>query len=239
MSRRRLLIVNADDFGQSSGINCGIIRAHRFGIVTSTSLMVRQNAVVEAVELSRTCPDLSLGLHFDFGEWRLHDGEWVALYEVVSLSDTQAVREEVARQLAAFRHIVGRDPTHIDSHQHIHLREPVREIVGMCARELAVPLRRCNSKIQYCGDFYGLGPDGLPLPDPISIEGLIGILTRLPPGITELCCHPATGADLETMYLAERSRELDVLCTPRIREAIANLEITLCSFQEVRACPRL
>ena len=37
----RHLIVNADDFGQSAGINRGIIEAHEHGIVTSTSLMVR------------------------------------------------------------------------------------------------------------------------------------------------------------------------------------------------------
>jgi chitin disaccharide deacetylase len=235
MARERLLIVNADDFGQSSGINRGVIRAHRCGIVTSASLMIRQKAVVDAVELSRACPALSLGLHLDLGEWHLHKGEWVALYEVVPLYDSQAVQEEVERQLEVFHHIVGLNPTHIDSHQHIHLREPVRTIVDVYARELGVPLRGCDSKIQYCGDFYGQDADGLPLPDRITVEGLIGILTGLLPGITELCCHPGMGADLESMYLAERSQELDALCDPRIREAIANLEITLRSFHEICA----
>jgi len=41
MSDRRYLIVNADDFGQSPGVNRGIIQAHEHGIVTSASLMVR------------------------------------------------------------------------------------------------------------------------------------------------------------------------------------------------------
>jgi chitin disaccharide deacetylase len=233
MGRQRLLIVNADDFGQSSGINRGIIWAHQYGIVTSASLMVRAKAAAEAIELSRACPALSLGLHLDLGEWHLRDGEWVALYEAVSLDDRQAVQEEVGRQLGTFRRKVGQNPTHIDSHQHVHLREPVRSIVEVYARELGVPLRRCDTEIRYCGDFYGQDADGSSLPDRIAVAGLIGILTELAPGITELCCHPAAGEDLETMYLAERRRELDVLCDPRIRETIAKLDITLCSFREV------
>jgi predicted glycoside hydrolase/deacetylase ChbG (UPF0249 family) len=198
--------------------------------------MVRQKAVLDAVALSQACPALSLGLHLDFGEWRLRNNEWVAMYGVVPLDDSQAVKDAVARQLTAFRHIVGRNPTHIDSHQHVHLRDQVRTIVEVYARELGVPLRGCNSKIQYCGDFYGQDAHGLPLPDRIGVEGLIRILTGLPPGITELCCHPATGADLDTMYLRERSQELEVLCDPRIRETIAHSEIALCSFHQICAC---
>ena len=234
MTARRL-IVNADDFGQSAGVNRGIVHAHRYGIVTSASVMVRQRAAAEAVELSRACPALSLGLHLDLGEWRLREGEWVAIYEVVPLDSRQAMQDEVARQLAAFRHMVGREPTHIDSHQHVHLREPVRSAVEAYARELAVPLRRCDAEIGYCGEFYGQDVDGSPLPGRIAVEGLIAILEQLPPGITELCCHPAADSDLDTMYSAERVRELEVLCDPRIRVAIARMDIVLCSFAEVCA----
>ena len=233
MTELRLLIVVADDFGQSAGVNRGVVHAHRNGIVTGTSLMVRHEAAGEAVEMSRTCPSMSLGLHLDFGEWRLSDGEWVSVYEV-PLGEPAAVRREVDRQLAAFRRLVGRNPTHIDSHQHVHLREPVRSIVETCAHELSVPVRRCDPRIGYCGDFYGQDVDGSPVPGRISVDGLVGILETLPPGVTELSCHPAMGGDLETMYSAERVQELEVLCDPRIREAIERLGITLCSFEEIR-----
>ena len=235
MTGRRILVVNADDFGQSPGVNCGVVQAHRCGIVTSTSLMVRHEAAPEAVDLSRACPALSLGLHLDLGEWRLRDGEWAALYEVVPLDDRRAIQEEVARQLAAFRRMAGRNPTHLDSHQHVHLREPVRSIVETCARELAVPLRQCDPRIHYCGEFYGQDADGAPAPERITVEGLIGVLERLPPGITELCCHPATCTEFETMYSMERARELGALCDSRVRGAIARMEITLCSFRELCA----
>jgi predicted glycoside hydrolase/deacetylase ChbG (UPF0249 family) len=234
MTSRRFLIVNADDFGQSPGVNRGIMKAHHKGIVTSASLMVRHDAAAEAVELSRACPTLSLGLHLDLGEWRLRNSEWVPVYEVVRIDDRRAVEDEVEGQLAAFRRLAGRNPTYIDSHQHVHLNEPMRSIVGACALELAVPLRRCDPQIDFCGDFYGQDRDGSALPDRVAVEGLIGILNKLPPGITELCCHPAMGNDLDTMYSAAPAREVEVLCHPRIRGAIARAEITLCSFQEIR-----
>src|SRR2546422_7510563 len=63
MSPARRLIVNADDFGRSYSINQAVIRAHREGILTTTSLMVNGEAADEAVELARQNPRLGVGLH--------------------------------------------------------------------------------------------------------------------------------------------------------------------------------
>ena len=114
---KRYLIVNADDFGQSPGINEGIITAHEHGIVTSASLMVRWPAAATAAEYAGAHPRLSLGLHVDLGEWAYRHGEWVPLYQVVPVDDAVSVAEEVSRQLVAFQHLTGKHPTHIDSHQ--------------------------------------------------------------------------------------------------------------------------
>lgn len=230
MTKGRFLIVNADDFGQSRDINRGIVLAHQRGIVTSASLMVRSAATAEAIEFSRACPALSLGLHLDLGEWRLCNGKWVEVYEVVKLDDRQAVQKAVALQFAAFHRMVGRNPTHIDSHQHVHLRQTVRSIVEGHAREIAVPLRECGTEISYCGAFYGQDDEGLSLLNRITVKALTKILQHLPTGTTELCCHPAAGTDLRTMYSAERVQELRVLCDPRIREAIVKMGITLRAF---------
>jgi predicted glycoside hydrolase/deacetylase ChbG (UPF0249 family) len=64
----RYLIVNADDFGQSDGINQGVVKAYERGIVTSASLMVRWPTASAAAVYARAHPDLSLGLHIDLGE---------------------------------------------------------------------------------------------------------------------------------------------------------------------------
>jgi predicted glycoside hydrolase/deacetylase ChbG (UPF0249 family) len=235
MTAKKHLIVNADDFGLSYGVNRGIIKAHEHGIVTSASLMVRWPAAPEAAVCSREHPDLSLGLHVDLGEWTCRNEAWVPLYEVVPVEDSAAVSDEVSRQLSTFRRLVGKDPTHIDSHQHVHLRESVRPVVIEIARHLAVPLRRYSSRVRSCGGFYGQTAEGLPLSDAISVDSLIKILEALPPGITELSCHPGETDDLDTMYRSERLDEVKALCDPRIRAAISALEIELCSFTNIVA----
>jgi predicted glycoside hydrolase/deacetylase ChbG (UPF0249 family) len=230
MGTERCLIVNADDFGRSFGVNRGTIEAHEGGIVTSASLMVRWPAATEAAAYGREHRNLGLGLHFDLGEWTYRDGSWVPVYEVVPADDVTAVTDEVARQLATFRQLVGRDPTHIDSHQHVHRREPVRSVLIRLARRLAIPLRHCSPGVRYCGNFHGQTAKGSPLHSAISVDGLIKILAELPPGVTELACHPGLGDDSGSAYGKERKQEVGVLRDPRVRAAIAAREIELCPF---------
>jgi predicted glycoside hydrolase/deacetylase ChbG (UPF0249 family) len=231
----RYLIVNADDFGQSPGVNRGVVKAHREGIVTSASLMVRWPAAVEAATYARAHPDLALGLHVDVGEWRYCDGDWIPVYAVVPLHDGAAVADEVARQLRAFRRLVGRQPSHLDSHQHVHLREPMRTVLIDIAKDLAIPLRHCCPRVQYRGDFYGQTAEGRPCPEAITVERLLHILHTLPPGYTELGCHPGEGEDLDTAYRRERAVELHVLCAPQVRATIVRLGIELRSFRDLPA----
>ena len=229
------LIVNADDFGQSPGINRGIIRAYENGIVTSTSLMVRWPPAAQAAEYARERPKLSVGLHLDLCEWSFQQGAWRPLYQVVAVQDAAAVKEEVFRQLEAFRALLGADPTHLDSHQHVHAREPARTVVTEIANNLGLPLRQV-SQMQYCGSFYGQTSQGDPLPQAITFDSMVKILRDLKPGITELGCHPGLGEDIHTMYSAERSQEVRVLCDPRLWAVIEAQGIELCSFRSVASC---
>jgi predicted glycoside hydrolase/deacetylase ChbG (UPF0249 family) len=231
MLGKKYLIVNADDFGQSPGVNRGIIEAHEHGIVTSASLMTRWLAAGEAALYARDHPKLSVGLHLDFGEWICQNGNWVPLYTVVPLDDESAVEREVHRQLEHFRHLIGKDPSHINSHQHVHLREPLRSIALGLSETIGVPLRNLCPGIHYCMKFYGQTTEGLPLHSHIGFERLIEILSTLSDGLTVLCCHPGHAEDLNTPYKEERTHELRVLCDPRVRAAISSLGINLCGFE--------
>lgn len=231
--RPRILIVNADDFGQSHGINRGIIEAHERGIVTSASLMVRGVAAHAAAAYAREHPSLGVGLHLDFGEWGHAGGEWYPIYELPT-DDEQAVRAEVAYQLEQFRALMGADPTHLDSHQHAHQEEPVRTVALELADTLGVPLRHLDDRVRYHGTFYGQ-VDTEPHPERISVEALVRLVTELTPGVHEIGCHPGYADDLESCYREERAVEVGVLCDDAVRGAVARSGWELSSFRSVPA----
>ncbi|MBA3881585.1 MAG: ChbG/HpnK family deacetylase [Chthoniobacterales bacterium] len=230
----RHLIVNADDFGLSSGVNRGIAEARERGILTSASLMVRAAGAREAAEYAWQHSAFSVGLHFDLGEWRFAGGEWVQHYEIVDSNNADAVRVELDRQLAAFMKLLDRPPTHLDSHQHIHLAEPARSIVIAAANELRVPVRNCTPQITYCGAFYGQTDEGEPQPQGISVDQLIRMIERLPFGWTEVGTHPGYSAALDSVYASEREVELRVLCSPAVQAAVAKTGVQLCSYHDLR-----
>jgi predicted glycoside hydrolase/deacetylase ChbG (UPF0249 family) len=236
MATSRYLIVNADDFGQSAGVNRGIIAAHEQGIVTSASLMVRWPAAAEAAAYAQARPALSLGLHVDLGEWAYRGETWVPVYEVITVWDSTTVADEVNRQLETFRRLAGRDPTHFDSHQHLHRSEPLHSVLTEVTRALGVPLRHFCPSVRYSGEFYGQTNTGDPYPQGISVETLIGIVAALPPGVTELGCHPADGSYLDSMYCVERAREVETLCDPRVRASLAAEGVELQPFHGVLVC---
>ena len=230
----RRLVVNADDFGRSHAINAGVVHGHIHGIVTSASLMVRHPAAAEAVAAAREHPKLGLGLHLDLTEWEQTGGEWRAKYTVVDTDDRDAVSREVERQLESFRSLVGAEPTHVDSHQHVHRDEPVRSVAVETAAALGIPLRE-HGEIRYCGAFYGQDRHGNPLRDAITADALGRLVRELPPGVTELACHPATTAEPFTSYSVERPLELQALCDASVERAIRESGIQLCNFGQAKA----
>jgi predicted glycoside hydrolase/deacetylase ChbG (UPF0249 family) len=227
----RVLIVNADDFGQSAAVTRGILRAHEQGIVTSTSLMVRCPAAAYAAE---RVGRLDLGLHIDLGEWAYRNGNWVAVYERVDMDDASGIEYEIGHQLAEFRRLTGKNPTHLDSHQHVHLHEPVLSIAKRFAEDLGVPLRGVSPLIRYCGEFYGQSGRGDPCPQAITIDAIVKLVRDLPVGITELGCHPGDEGNTDGLstYGTERLLETETLCHPRVQDAINQEGVRLCSFAE-------
>ena len=230
----KFLIVNADDFGLSPGVNRGIVRAHEGGIVTSASLMVRQPGAADAAEYARSNPCLSVGLHLDLGEWVYRGGEWSALYQVVPPHDAGAVRDEAARQIETFLHLLGRPPTHVDSHQHAHRAEPLHGIAQSLAAQLRVPLRHFTPGVHYCGHFYGQGGKGDPLPQLITPAALTEVIRALPPGVTELACHPGDDPALDSPYRDERAVEVQALCHPMVRAALDEQGVKLVVFRDLQ-----
>ena len=213
---RRRLIVNADDFGLTAGVNRAVAEAHRHGVLTSASLMVDEPGAREAASLARALPRLSVGLHAAAP----HGADW---------------GDELRRQLARFEDLVGRTPTHLDSHHNVHRDTDVLPHFQGLAAELGVPLRE-HSPARYFSRFYGQW-DGETHPEQISVERLIEMLDdEVGEGVTELATHPGyVDSQLRSGYAAEREVEVATLLDPRVAEAIRARGIELVGFDALEA----
>lgn len=130
------LIINADDFGLTSGVNRGIEEANRVGVVSSATLMANSQAFEEAVALAKKLPRLEVGCHIV-----LIDGEPIGS-GLTSLTDgtarfksslkdfalaaarKQLSQDKIQREAEAqIRKIqsAGVQVTHVDTHKHTHI----------------------------------------------------------------------------------------------------------------------
>ncbi|MGO9887117.1 MAG: ChbG/HpnK family deacetylase [Solirubrobacteraceae bacterium] len=216
----RRLIVNADDFGLAAGVNEGIIEAHANGILTSTSLMVDLPAAADAVRLAREHPALSVGLHY------VEDGR--------EIDEPGHAARTFAAQLERFRELTGAEPTHVDSHHHVHLTRmsTFRPLVA----PLGVPLRG-DGRVAYLGGFYAQPHRGVVELERVRAPFLLELLADDDIGadFSELGCHPArVTPDLVSSYTPEREVELATLTEPGLRSLIEDLGFALASYHDWR-----
>ena len=250
----RVLIVNADDFGLSRGQNYGIIEACRNGLVTSTTAMVNAGAIAHAAALARTLPTLAVGMHFVLTlgqpltpmpgltrEGQL--GKWIWQ---MAQEDTLPL-EEIARELEAqyrrFVALFGAEPTHFDSHHHVHMIPQIFPLVAAFAREKGIAMRidraleardgldgqGVRSSDGFSSAFYG---------ESISDALLLQIVDRSADAgerSLEVMCHPAfvDAAIMESAYCYPRLAELDVLTSPGLAQAIAQRGYRLGSYRDL------
>lgn len=221
----RFLIINADDFGYSRGINRGIADAHTKGLLTSAGMMVNTPATLEAVRMAADLPNLSIGLHVNFTN---------EAQRLVEFDDPKICRDELRRQFDRFLELMKRMPTHIDSHQHVH-RHPGRAPHFLAlADEHGIPLRDYGPVFSV-GGYYAQWEYGVSNPDHVSFDVLARIVSQeLPHGISELGCHPGYfDPDFECVYHQDREYEVKALCDPRGRKLLADLHIELIGYRDV------
>jgi predicted glycoside hydrolase/deacetylase ChbG (UPF0249 family) len=214
----RRLVINGDDFGLSAGVNEGIIAAHAHGILTSTSLMVLEPGAADAAAMTADHPELSVGLHF------VEDG-------TADLDDPEQAARAFARQLELFRELTGRNPTHVDSHHHVHAQFERLPMFRALVDSLGVPLRN-DGRVPYIGGFWAQWEPGVTNLEYVSRPFLLHLVdTEVGEGLTELACHPAriTG-DFSSSYLHERAAELATLTEPGLREEVEAKGVRLVSY---------
>lgn len=251
------LIINADDFGLTDGVNRAIITGHEAGVITSTTLLAGAAAAAGAAALAAAHPRLGVGLHLN-----LTAGQPVAgAASVPSLVDRMGdfpgipgmlwrlsagraksgeLEAEIAAQINRCREM-GVDPTHIDSHHHLHAHPRLRRLMARVCRAQGIDKARgyhmaLRSPKSLCIRMASALPagEGLRAPDRFAgIEAMGGadmaaflereLAAAGPDGALEFMCHPGY-ADAElarvSSYSAPRQVELETMTTGRFREIL-------------------
>jgi len=288
----RAVIVTADDFGFSCEVNAGIVRAHREGILTATSLMVAAGARDEAAELARENLRLDVGLHLVVCRGKsvrapqrlagivdaagnLPESPVAAgMRYFFNRAIRTRLRDEIRAQIELHLKLIGR-LDHIDGHLNFHVHPVIADLLIELCAEYRVPCmrlprepvattlalardhatrkivesvifralsRRARRKLHERGirstdSLFGLHQSGH-----LTEAYVLGVIARLPPGLTELYFHPATDVGGAPPPL-EAQDEVAILTSPRVRAALTGQGIKLTSFAEIaraeRAVPTL
>lgn len=246
------LIVNADDFGRTPGVNAGILEAHAGGFVTSATVMVLEPSAARGIrEAAERGGTLSLGVHFTLTgggppaaaarrvPTLAPNGRFPRTVEALPSRIPDAeIRAELEAQIEIFCVLARRAPSHLDSHHHAARHPDVARVVAAVANERSLPVRAIDdagrralreagvrTPDRFWGGFYG--PDA-------SLATLEGILASLDDGVSELMCHPARVDDAlrrSSTYADERDLEREVLCDAKLLPLVRSLGIELVDFE--------
>ena len=247
------VIINADDFGLTSGCNRGIIKAFKEGIVTSATVMMNMPKNGEAIIMARDHGINALGVHLNITAGRpllpvskvpsLVCSQGAFYKDHVDFAEPAKIREveqEFREQIHAFLK-TGLQLTHLDSHHHLHMRAGVSKIVVELALEHGVPMRKitagtsCNNQEaereqapatpdHLITEFYDEG---------VSRENLQELLSKAPGHIIEVMTHPGLSDDelkRASVYTRQREKELEILTSREMIDWIQTQDLELVSF---------
>lgn len=247
------LIVNADDFGMSEGVNLGIMECFKNGIVTSTSMMMNMSGFGHALEIMKREKTLDVGIHFvlTVGEPLTDKAKIKSLLnekgnfdyniERLGVADKNELKLELRAQLNKFLS-TGFIPSHIDFHHDINFSKNVLEVAIDIAKEHNLPMRafepgaiekmnqagvKHSNKLLY--EFFG---------KELTVDNFINEVEKAKnEKLAELMCHPAyLDKHLLTKsgYNVQRDYELDVLTDEKVKYYIKNARIELIGFKEIK-----
>lgn len=216
----KYLIVNADDFNLTRGINRAILECHDHGIVTSTTLLVTLPLSAQFIQALKSRPHLGKGIHLSLtlGD-RVHPKTPFALNrgllpEIHRIPADVAEREYEA-QILKFKNLLGKLPTHMDTHHHIHGHANIFDAIRRLSRKYKIPYRKVNHSVPGATHFLfeDLDPERH-----WTRDQFLRCLKHLPKGISEIMVHPGyvdqelrhissflDGREFERRFLSDRS----------------------------------
>lgn len=236
------LIVNADDYGLSEGVCLVILKAHRDGILTSTTCMMNMENIEKYLEMTKDYPNLGLGVHLNITVGKpLTNVSFVDEKGNFKSRDTYTNREVIVSQeelyqewkaqIEKFIKIMGHKPTHLDSHHHVHLLNSNIDVALKLAHEYDLPIRQ-ETYLQK--DFEPVYFEELFYNQDATFEMIDTILHKDVKNY-ELMCHPAM-IDWKlyqiSSYNLRRAHELDIICSQKAKEMTKKIE--LINYQAIK-----
>jgi predicted glycoside hydrolase/deacetylase ChbG (UPF0249 family) len=223
------LIINADDLGYEPRVTLGIVEAMRKGVVSSATFIVNGPHSEGAASSTQ---GLSVGLHLNLARWaRLSGrGEWEEP-QAVTL-EPAVVEREVHAQVERFEQLLGRAPTHVDVHKHLHRHEGVLMGLARAAADRHLPVRSIDAPMRERllkqgvltnDSFFGDAGDTVYW----TLERFEAQLKQLPKsGVIELMCHPGYApVQIQSGYAEQREVELQTFTAPSAAAALERLEL--------------
>lgn len=248
------LIVTADDFNLSEGVNRGILDAHQHGIVTETSVMVNLGDLQQATAMLAGAPRLAVGLHLNITRGRPlaspsavaellgADGQFCGSPQALPVQLRSAtVQAEFQAQVDAFVRTFARLPQHFDTHHHVHQHPVVLDVLLDLAASLRLPVRSIDVQMRATMSARGLGSPAHFLGDAgdepyWTVTRLLSTIPTLSPGVTELMCHPGYFDDTiaYSRYGRQRDVERQALCAPEVAVRLRAQGIQLVTYAAVQ-----
>jgi predicted glycoside hydrolase/deacetylase ChbG (UPF0249 family) len=251
MREVKRLIVNADDFGRSAGVNAGVLEAHARGVVTSSTVMVLEPSAARGIrEAAERAPRLSLGLHFTLTGGAPPAAAARAVptlapggvfprrrEDMAETLPADEVRRELEAQIGIFQVLARKRPSHLDCHHHVSLHPSVEPVFAEVARKYSLPVRGATED-----SLKRLRAAGVKTPDRFvdrfygesaGFETLAEILESLPEGTTELMCHPGHADErlkATSTYAERREQEVEVLCDPAVKKILKQAGVRLIGY---------
>lgn len=242
------LIVNADDLGLWPSVDRGILQAHACTAVSDSSVLATAPGLGATLAAARQA-GLPVGIHLnltlgrplsdpdDISALVTPDGMLMKRSQWTLTLPADQVHRELSRQVSRAL-ACGLQPTHLDSHHHIHRYPEVLDVVVALARHLRLPVRAVDEAMR-----DRLRAAGIATPDHFSqafydaaatVETLIDLTERCPGGVLEIMTHPGNADDtLPSSYREARACELAALTDPRWQGYLAGRGIPLVGFSQL------
>ena len=242
------LIINADDFGLSNGVNYGLMDSYKHGVVRSTSIMAGMPGFDHAVELlnnSKGLEGLGCGVHLTLSAYKpvLNTHKTIVdengfFYKRINeeIVENKFDLEEIYNEFSAqIQKVInnGIEITHLDSHHHVHTLKSLKPIMERLIKEYNLPIRggllyelAYDKVIPYRGFFYD---------KTVSID----VFKKLDINeyeVLETMTHPAYLDSFimeNSSYNVKRIEELKILTSKELKDYIEENEIKICNYKDI------